>query len=179
MSILDLPMITVINNDGCIFSLNNRRLFVLKSIREQGLLPNNEIRVRLKGATSKEILRYTRDRCSLTASLMHEREAVGTDTDDGDVDREGDVHVGSIVDSAVVTESSLSETTLSSKKSKSKASPVASVPLPPVVLQALKGLTRMVEDGKSKKAIQKIQQWINEGVITPEQSSVVNVEIGL
>lgn len=32
----NLPMITVISNNGFYFSLNNRRLFVLKTLRDQG-----------------------------------------------------------------------------------------------------------------------------------------------
>lgn len=33
----NLPLITVIPNKGFYFSLNNRRLFVLKALRDQGM----------------------------------------------------------------------------------------------------------------------------------------------
>jgi hypothetical protein len=49
----DIPMITVLRGtDGHMFSLNNRRLFVLKHLRSEGLLlttsPSNTIQVRSK-----------------------------------------------------------------------------------------------------------------------------------
>ena len=65
-----------IANDGHIFSLNNRRLYVYKTLRIQGFLENrsppNMIQVRVKALTKKELLKYTIERCSLTATLMRE-----------------------------------------------------------------------------------------------------------
>jgi hypothetical protein len=69
----DLPLINVLENDGALFSLNNRRLYVLKELRHRGLLRNNLVLVRTKEITAKEKKRYTTDRCSLTASIMQER----------------------------------------------------------------------------------------------------------
>lgn len=74
MDVEDLPLITVIvGTDGHIFSLNNRRLYVLKSLRSRGLLPNNKILVRTKPALPRELSRYTVDRCSLKATVMWEK----------------------------------------------------------------------------------------------------------
>jgi hypothetical protein len=56
------------------FSLNNRRLWVLKRCREEGLLlPSNLVRVRVRQPKSaSEVARYTVQNCSLEATLMRE-----------------------------------------------------------------------------------------------------------
>jgi hypothetical protein len=68
----DLPRITVIANDGYYFSLNNRRLYVLKELHSRGLLPGGKILVRVKDALTREKERYIIDRCSLSAKIMKE-----------------------------------------------------------------------------------------------------------
>ena len=73
-----LPLITVVEGgDGTLVSLNNRRLYVLKKLREAGALKNNEVKVRLKPALARELERYTKDRCSLKATIMLERSGDG------------------------------------------------------------------------------------------------------
>jgi hypothetical protein len=56
------------------FSLNNRRLWVLKRCREEGhLLPLNLVRVRVRQPKSaSEAARYTVQNCALEATLMRE-----------------------------------------------------------------------------------------------------------
>ena len=77
----DIPNITVIStsSDGIsppYFSLNNRRLYLFKKLREGGYLatrsPTNTIYARIKqGADSKrEREKYTLERCSETARIM-------------------------------------------------------------------------------------------------------------
>ena len=57
------------------FSLNNRRLWVLKRCREEGLLANNQILVRVRPAKSaSEAQRYSLDNCSVEAKFMRERD---------------------------------------------------------------------------------------------------------
>jgi hypothetical protein len=75
----DLPPIQVIvgpqTEDGpCwYFSLNNRRLWVLKRCREEGLLDNNQIRVRVRSPkSSAEASRYSLENCALEAKIMKE-----------------------------------------------------------------------------------------------------------
>ena len=85
MKIEQLPQITVIiGKDGHIFSLNNRRLYVLKYLRKEGKLKNNLIKVRTKAGNSKELERYTPERCSLNATIMREKaaldDAINTET---------------------------------------------------------------------------------------------------
>jgi hypothetical protein len=58
------------------FSLNNRRLWVLKRCREEGLLANNQILVRVRSAKSaSEALRYSLDNCAVEAKFMRERDS--------------------------------------------------------------------------------------------------------
>jgi hypothetical protein len=74
MSPSDLPPIQVlVGDDNWYFSLNNRRLWVLKRCREEGLLANNQIRVRVRAPkSSAEAARYTLENCALEAKIMRE-----------------------------------------------------------------------------------------------------------
>jgi hypothetical protein len=77
----ELPPIQVIvgpEEDGerWYFSLNNRRLWVLKRCREEGLLENNQIRVRWRQPKSAaEAQRYTLEKCALEAKFIREPNA--------------------------------------------------------------------------------------------------------
>jgi hypothetical protein len=58
------------------FSLNNRRLWVLKRCREEGFLSNsnNKILVRVRSPKSQaEMERYTIDNCAVDAKIIRER----------------------------------------------------------------------------------------------------------
>ena len=75
----DLPPIQVISgvgpeDEGWYFSLNNRRLWVLKRCREEGLLKDNKIEVRMRLPKSKaEAERYTVKNCALEAKFIREK----------------------------------------------------------------------------------------------------------
>jgi hypothetical protein len=76
----DLPMITVIQgpceqSQTWYFSLNNRRLWVLKACKEEGLLANTSglIRVRARGPKKHEVERYTLVNCANTATFLREK----------------------------------------------------------------------------------------------------------
>mmetsp|Transcript_61905 Transcript_61905/g.126238 ORF Transcript_61905/g.126238 Transcript_61905/m.126238 type:complete len:253 (-) Transcript_61905:69-827(-) len=79
----DLPPIQVLvgnsenNNDGpWYFSLNNRRLWVLKRLRDEGYLEKygNKVAVRVRKPKSKqEKERYTVSNCALEAKVMGEK----------------------------------------------------------------------------------------------------------
>jgi hypothetical protein len=57
------------------FSLNNRRLWVLKQCREEGLLENNLIRVRVRQPKSgSEEERYTLENCAVEAKFIREKD---------------------------------------------------------------------------------------------------------
>ena len=53
------------------FSLNNRRLWVLKRCREEGLLVNNLVKCRVRAPKSNaEALRYSLENCAVEAKVM-------------------------------------------------------------------------------------------------------------
>eukprot|EP01064_Diplonema_japonicum_P005839 TRINITY_DN13855_c0_g1_i1.p1 TRINITY_DN13855_c0_g1~~TRINITY_DN13855_c0_g1_i1.p1 ORF type:complete len:385 (+),score=90.43 TRINITY_DN13855_c0_g1_i1:58-1155(+) len=80
ISVADLPPITLVSAvpgslDGPFFSLNNRRLFVMKELCRRGVI--NEVMARVKPPveSKRESERYTIEKCSLTAKLMGVKEA--------------------------------------------------------------------------------------------------------
>jgi hypothetical protein len=87
-SIKDIPLITVIPNEDCYFSLNNRRLFLFKRLREMGLLQNNTITAYAKAPLEREKQRYLPSRCSLTAKLMKEFEKSAAKEGDDEADEQ-------------------------------------------------------------------------------------------
>lgn len=64
------------------FSLNNRRLFLFKTLRDMGLI--EKVQVQVKPALEREKTKYTRDRCVLRAKLM----GAGAKLDAGDGEAE-------------------------------------------------------------------------------------------
>ncbi len=66
------------------FSLNNRRLWVLKQCRELGLLHENDHKILVVLDLRKQMReKYTIDRCSLSAKFMTVKSATGSKTEDG------------------------------------------------------------------------------------------------
>lgn len=81
----DIPMITVLERDGCSFSLNNRRLYLFKELAKKGLLPPDGVLCQTKPMLAREKERYTPQRCSLQARLIGVRKA---DSDSGKEEEE-------------------------------------------------------------------------------------------
>lgn len=80
-----LPQITILatptsSSDGQYFSLNNRRLWVLKQLRSMGKLKDNLIRVRVKDALPRELEKYAKDGIERKASAT----IMGVDREDGE-----------------------------------------------------------------------------------------------
>jgi hypothetical protein len=140
--ITDLPLITVIENDGEYYSLNNRRLYTIKRIQSLGLLKNNTVSVYLKPALDREKKRYVPERCALQAKVMleHEHAAEGeegdspagsdtetlaTDKKQGEIEQSADV----VLDVAEgVKDIKLGEGKKASTKSKQKTTTESEVP---------------------------------------------------
>jgi hypothetical protein len=70
IDINDIPLIQIMYINGEYYSMNNRRLFTFKYLQKIGKL--NEISARLKIASKKECLKYTRENCALEAKIMKE-----------------------------------------------------------------------------------------------------------
>ena len=92
LDISNLPMITILRNGEFYFSLNNRRLYVLKELRKKGILDKNQIKVRIKQANMQECNRYVASKCSLQASIMKEydKNKIDNDNDDNNDDDNND-----------------------------------------------------------------------------------------
>jgi hypothetical protein len=87
-AVSDIPLITVIENNGHLFSLNNRRLYLFKELMDLGLLPPEGISCYLKPALEREKLRYTPERCALRAKLMGGTKATNSTENDEECNEE-------------------------------------------------------------------------------------------
>ncbi|KAJ1399087.1 hypothetical protein B484DRAFT_320227, partial [Ochromonadaceae sp. CCMP2298] len=84
ITISDLPLITVIESDGQLYSLNNRRLYVIKHIQNLGLISTVEVFV--KPALEREQKKYVPERCSLQCRVMKEHVGVEGEEEVGEVE---------------------------------------------------------------------------------------------
>jgi hypothetical protein len=147
MRVEDLPVITILYGAGggtIYFSLNNRRLWVLKELRKAGALENNTVRVRTKEALPREKERYTPIKCSLTATIMGPSEH----KEDEDGEEGGDKAL---------------------KKKAAHAPVPAPVPVwHPTVGKALKQLQSKMKIGGARAerdAQSRIDDWIDAGIL--------------
>lgn len=66
----DLPLICVFTDGAHYYSQNNRRLYTYKRLKEMGELQTVPVRLRPLPNTRRMGLKYTPEKCSLTATLM-------------------------------------------------------------------------------------------------------------
>jgi hypothetical protein len=196
--ITDLPLITVIENDGDYFSLNNRRLYTIKRIQAMGLLKDNKLNVYLKPALEREKKRYTVDRCSLQAKIMPERENHGDESASEEEqdqqaqphpDTQKDLHeTGSSIDAKAPTDpvpvksAALKETKAAKSKSANEelqAPPKSSIAVPAEVSRELKELAKLVSKGKRKAVLSQLDEWEIAGILSDAQRDFVCLSIGL
>lgn len=204
----DLPLITVIENDGEYFSLNNRRLYTIKHVQGLGLLKKPTIQAFIKPALDREKTRYTAARCALQARIMLEREQGGeSDEEAGEHDDEEtkphETHVSELVtdtqslalsDSAASGSKTKTTTKVSgeaattedksvppkgSKDVKEKAAKVKSVPIPADILKELKDFSKLVSKGKTKVVLSYIDEWVMAGKINDAQRDEICEIVGL
>ena len=141
-SIDDIPLISVIANDGHYYSLNNRRLYLFKILREKWYLPDNMVSVRVKAPLEREKLRYTPQKCSLTCTLM------GTKGDlDGDIDDDGD-------DDEVAVE---------------KKPQISFNDLPKAVKSRMKEFIKLKNKNKEDAIMNELNTLVSTNIISPEQ----------
>lgn len=70
LKVEELPTIAVLlDGQGNLFSLNNRRMFVYKELQRMGLVQTVPARVRPVPNTKRMATKYSPDKCSLTARL--------------------------------------------------------------------------------------------------------------
>ena len=140
----DIPQITVIENEGEFYSLNNRRLYMFKFLNREGLLPKGVIRVFKKKALDREIRKYSIENCSLTAVLMKEL----THGDD------------SKSNLTLCTSIANSELYLAPYNPKNMNS---------IVRKALTDMKKLAVKGKIKPVLSQLDEWILNGLVTEGQ----------
>ncbi len=181
LDLSSLPTITILENGQFFFSLNNRRLYVLKELRKKGLLPNDQIRVRIKQANPQECTRYVVGKCALNASIMKEFDKNKIENDnkkdenpnDDDGDDDDDVNEDDIYD-----KNSNDRNNVKQNKVKQNDN-IDSNNLDPIIVKSLKGLMKLVDKGKNKLAEQQIDIWLDSKKITQLQKNYIMEEIGL
>uniref|UniRef100_A0A7S3HIR4 Uncharacterized protein n=1 Tax=Spumella elongata TaxID=89044 RepID=A0A7S3HIR4_9STRA len=203
----DLPLITVIENDGEYFSLNNRRLYTIKHVQSLGLLKKPTITAFIKPALDREKTRYTAQRCALQAKIMLEREAAdSSDNDQSDEEKvekpphntEGNVAGNEEVDilssamddlnvptkdkkssRTAKAESSTDNNDASAKTTKEKAAKSKVPAIPADILDELKDFSKLVAKGKTKAVLSFIDEWEMGGRINDAQRSEICRIVGL
>ncbi|RNF07395.1 hypothetical protein TraAM80_03307 [Trypanosoma rangeli] len=69
----DLPLLCVLTDkEGRRYSLNNRRLYLYKELRERGVLETVPVRIRQLPDTRRMREKYTPEKCALHATLKRE-----------------------------------------------------------------------------------------------------------
>jgi len=168
----DLPLITVIEGaDGLLFSLNNRRLYVLKQLRQEGLLVDNQVQVRIKPALARELQRYTKERCSLSASIMKEHNHNQLNKEEKKPDKKIEIEIEEDEDRDGVplsvftgSEDTLKKSEKGRDQEKKNTNPSK---LPAIVQKAWKGLQKDVTKGGNgrKKVLGQLDEWCDHGII--------------
>jgi hypothetical protein len=158
----DLPLITVVvGADGHMFSLNNRRLYVIKELQTRGLLPDNTVEVRIKPALGRELERYTPERCSLTASIM--REHPKDDSKQNQCEE--------------ASSSTPSGGKVTSVLSSAKEAPGA-FEIPSFVLKKWKVLLKQAQKHPST-AVAMLDEWASQGKIDDHQQTQIMYDLGI
>ena len=183
-----LPVITILNNtssDGSyFFSLNNRRLWVLKELYARGFFADKLVKVRIKECLPRERERYTIDKCSLTAKIMGESTGGTDDAYDETAARDEEDCSEELSEKVSHVELSPASGCEAGEKTKVKNSNAAThaavAPLSSEAVKGAKALATSFKKAKGKNADRKVQsqidEWIDSGVITaPQESSIWDI----
>jgi hypothetical protein len=156
----DLPPITVIENEGNYFSLNNRRLYVLRQLRSQGLLTNNSVQVHLKPALEREKKKYTPENCVMEAKIMIE-------------------HSWENVNETSAEPSTTTSTPVVAPARLVIPLTMRNCKIDDSVLRSLKDLKKLLEKGKKKAVASQLDEWVMNGLLSDAQLVFVNSELGI
>eukprot|EP01036_Dinobryon_divergens_P022380 gene22380-30631_t len=143
----DIPLITVIENSGHYFSLNNRRLYMFKYLNREGLLPGGIIKAYRKQALTREVRKYTIENCSLSAVIIKEYREVDCSIQEDGVRKE------------------INCETVTNKSRLSTPSSYDTKTMHATVSQSLKSLKKQAEKGKLKVVNSQLDEWLLNGLI--------------
>ncbi len=185
ISVEDLPLITVIENDGHYFSLNNRRLYVLKKLRTDGLLPNNSVKVYIKTALEREKRKYTPEHCALEARIMNEHSTTSAEESESTTSSST---TKPSADIEPALDNSVEVATSSKPSSKPPAATKSTAPLTlrtckidSSVLRALPDLKKQLtaKGNKRKAVLSQLDEWSMSGMLSEQQREFVDSELGI
>ena len=185
LDISNLPMITILQNGEFYFSLNNRRLYVLKELRKKGILDKNQIKVRIKQANMQECNRYVASKCSLQASIMKEydKNKIDNDNDDNNNDNNNDNNDNNNDDNNNkldnYNDNNEHTNEKDNKKVKIKTNESSSTSIDPTITKSLKSLMKLVDKGKYQQVEQQLNTWILSKMINETQKLYIMEEIGM
>lgn len=160
-NVSDLPMITVIENDGEYYSLNNRRLYTIKKIQSLGLLEGNKIKAYIKPALNREKIRYTPERCSLTAKIVPENKSEEIENSHNEEDINSK-------ESPDIQQQNFDSPGLVTKKEFSKK-----------IEKMIKKMTKLKEKGKIVELNSEIDEMELVGEIDSEEKLLIKSRLGL
>ena len=179
LDISNLPMITILRNGEFYFSLNNRRLYVLKELRKKGILDKNQIKVRIKQANMQECNRYVASKCSLQASIMKEydKNKIDNDNDDNnDNNNNDDNDDNNKLDNY---DDNHEHTNEKDNKKVEINKNESSTSIDPIITKSLKSLMKLVDKGKYQQVEQQLNTWILSKMINETQKLYIMEEIGM
>ncbi len=165
----DIPLITVIFNNGIYFSLNNRRLFVIKQLNDLGYFMNteNQVRVRFRrNALSRELERYTIQRCSVKATIMKAKDLQSENSSENEERIE-------TAWALCTTPLDDSNTCVSHKDTRlmdpitAKHKPSSAL-FPSVVQSSIRVLVKQIEKGRHRQVVDQVKDWIRRGIVSQD-----------
>ena len=175
LSIENIPIITVIETNDHLFSLNNRRLYLFKYLKREGFL--DTVQVRIKQPLPREIERYTVSRCSLSAKIMKERGTEGKKSDSVTVfqefedksvcDQEFSLNISSVTESAELSQYR-AQLQVQSEESgyKKTESRVDFKDFPEKVRKNHKVLIKLMHKGKFEEVRKNLKLYVDDGTLS-------------
>ncbi|GET88150.1 hypothetical protein, conserved [Leishmania tarentolae] len=178
----DLPLLSVLTDGAHYYSQNNRRLYVYKQLRREGLLETLPVRLRPLPQTKRMHSKYSPNTCALNATLMRDtgnRDTVGdasaTAADNSNATNIEDGHESHEVCTSwiAIGKPSVGD---DEPRSVKHPAPSSSSPPPPASCATAPGLEEdMVEGGDRRKtSIRKNQKKQQCREVAPSQQSSTN-----
>lgn len=176
----DIPLVTVLHNGSSYFSLNNRRLYMLKHLKERGLLKGGVCKVRLKAMLAREASRYTVQNCVLHATLMgrgSSEEMVAEDVEELALGTEAAEVKASEVDAAMAVRQKARSGSSGAAPKRTAISNAAD--LGAGAQQKLRALLKLADKGKTEQCSRQLERLLEERTVTEEEMRFMAQELGI
>lgn len=175
LAVQDLPLITIIENDGYYFSLNNRRLYVLKKLRSLGLLENNRVEVNIKPALEREKRKYTPENCSSVARIMNEHNTENTKATA--IDELNPPSFNGFTEGSDDNNTSASRSNTIPVKKQTTPLTLRNCKISDTILVQMKDLRKLQSKGKIKAVLSQLDEWTMNGDLSDSQREFVERQL--